>query len=234
LDLLWYEKAEVEKCLSPRFLQQGVAFGVGWIMDLSETTDLDLVQEIGGGNTQSFQVLMDRYKNPIYQMAYRMILDPFESEDLLQVVFLQVYRNLSTFKPQGSFKAWIFTIARNTCLNEIRRRRRKPVRSLDEMTSDSQKVPFQVVDHEQQSAHQIILQDELVEILSRILQEVPEKQRTALLLYQQENLSYEEISKILGCSIGATKSLIFRAREHLKVRLRPYLNEGAWTPAVFL
>lgn len=201
-------------------------------MDHAEISDNELVARITSGDTDAFRDIIQRYQRPVYQLAYRMVMDPFEAEDLLQVVMVQVYKNLYKFNTSGSFRAWIFTIARNSCLNEIRRRNRKPVCSLDQMADKDDATGFQVVDEVQPDANAVVLQDELVDILNRVLSEVPEKQRTALLLFQNENLSYEEISKVLGCSLGATKSLIFRAREHLKARMQPYLAEGHWSPAV--
>ncbi len=201
-------------------------------MDHPEISDAQLVALVVEGDTTAFRQIMARYQQSLYQLAYRMVMDPFEAEDMLQVIFLQVYRNLNKFRLEGSFRAWVFTIARNTCLNEIRRRRRKPSCSLDQLEDSTDNYSFQLSDDSQPEANTVVLQDELVDILNHVLKEVPEKQRTALMLFQQENLSYEEISKVLGCSTGATKSLIFRAREHLKARLKPYLSDGYWVPAV--
>lgn len=204
-------------------------------MDLaSEPSDSEIIQRVKEGDDSAFRLIIERYQQSIYQLSIRMVIDAFEAEDLTQVVFLQVYKNLEKFRTSGSFKAWIFTIARNTCLNEIRRRQRKQAYSLDQLSNESEQGSHQFSDPKTESAKQIVLQDELVDILNKVLFEVPEKQRTALLLFQQEHLSYDEISKVLGCSIGATKSLIFRAREHLKVRIKPYLSEGNWSPSLAL
>ncbi len=202
-------------------------------MDLpTEPSDSEIIQRVKQGDDTAFRLIIERYQQSIYQLSMRMVIDAFEAEDLTQVVFLQVYKNLDKFRTSGSFKAWIFTIARNTCLNEIRRRQRKQAFSLEQLSNETENGSYQISDPKTENAKQIVLQDELVDILNKLLFEVPEKQRTALLLFQQERLTYEEISKVLGCSVGATKSLIFRAREHLKVRIKPYLSEGSWSPSL--
>ena len=202
-------------------------------MDLpTEPSDSEIIQRVKQGDDTAFRLIIERYQQSIYQLSMRMVIDAFEAEDLTQVVFLQVYKNLDKFRTSGSFKAWIFTIARNTCLNEIRRRQRKQAFSLEQLSNETENGSYQISDPKTENAKQIVLQDELVDILNKLLFEVPEKQRTALLLFQQERLTYEEISKVLGFSVGATKSLIFRAREHLKVRIKPYLSEGSWSPSL--
>lgn len=202
-------------------------------MDTSSLSDSDIVAQIVDGNESAFRLIIERYQQSIYQLAVRMVVDAFEAEDLTQVVFVQVFKNLKRFRLSGSFKAWIFTIARNTCLNEIRRRSRKSTLSLEQLSEPSENhTATQFSDKKVEDAKQVVLQEELVDILNVVISEIPEKQRTALLLYQQEQLSYEEISKVLGCSVGATKSLIFRAREYLKARIKPYLSEGTWFPPV--
>lgn len=200
---------------------------------MTEKSDTEIISQVVGGNQSAFREIVERYKQSIYQMAVRIVSDPFEAEDMTQIVFVQVYKNLKKFRTSGSFKAWIFTIARNTCLNEIRRRKRRKIYSLEQLEEVKEgSSAMHISDKKSSDAREVVLQDELVDILNEVLKEVPEKQRTALLLFQHDNLSYEEISKVLGCSIGATKSLIFRAREHIKIRIKPYMHEGNWVASV--
>ncbi len=181
------------------------------------------------GDRDAFTALVEKYKQPVMNLAYRTLSDATEAEDLAQHVFLQVFKSAHRYEVTAKFSTWIFTIARNLCLNEIRRRSRHPAESLDEVSPENEDQPLrQVQDVKSSSPPNALLQSELEEKVQLALAELPEKQRTALLLCRQEELSYEEIAQVLDCSLSATKSLIHRGRETLKGVLKPYLRTGAW------
>jgi len=123
----------------------------------------------------------------------------------------------------------LFTIARNLCLNEIRRRSRHPADSIESRhpEQDDQAAP-QFEDKKTASPPDRLLHGELEEKIQQALAGLPENQRLAILLCRQEDLSYEDIAHVLGSSVSATKSLIHRGRETLKQKLKPYLQTGAW------
>lgn len=185
-----------------------------------------LVQQ---GDTAAFAELVEKYKQPVINFACRTLRDATEAEDLAQNVFVQVYKSASRYRSSAKFSTWLFTIARNLCLNEIRRRSRHPAESLDATQPGQEGQPqHQVEDKASFSPPESLLQGELEEKVERALAELPENQRTAMLLCRQEELSYEEISEVLGCSLSATKSLIHRGRETLKHKLKAYLLTGTW------
>lgn len=191
--------------------------------------DAALMLRVKQGDTAAFAQLVDKFKQPVINLAYRTLHDLTEAEDLAQNVFVQVYKSAARYEPSAKFSTWLFTIARNLCLNEIRRRARHPADSLDQPAAETDDHPLrQVEDKGVSSPPEQLLRGELEENVERALAELPENQRTALLLCRQEELSYEEIAAVLGCSLSATKSLIHRARETLKARLKPYLQTGAW------
>lgn len=191
--------------------------------------DAELMLRVKQQDTAAFALLVDKYKQPVVNLLYRTLRDLAEAEDLAQNVFLQVYKSASRYRVEAKFSTWLFTIARNLCLNEIRRRSRHPAESLDASTEPQEEAPArQYCDPKAQPAPDQILQKELVAKVEEAVADLPENQRTAILLYQEQELSYEEISAILGCSLSATKSLIHRARETLKERLKPYLKSGLW------
>jgi RNA polymerase sigma-70 factor (ECF subfamily) len=114
-------------------------------------------------------------------------------------------------------------------LNEIRRRSRHPADSLDAHHPEDEEQPLrQYEDVKVTAAPDALVNGELVAKVEEAISELPENQRTALLLCREEELSYEEIAKVLGCSLSATKSLIHRGRETLKQKLKPYLRTGTW------
>jgi RNA polymerase sigma-70 factor (ECF subfamily) len=192
--------------------------------------DAVLMLRVRQGDSAAFAELVDKYKQPVSNMAYRMLRDATEAEDLAQNVFVQVYRSASRYRASSKFSTWLFTIARNLCLNEIRRRSRHPADSMDASHPEHEDQPSQQFEDKQTaSPPDRLLQGELEEKISQALAELPENQRLAILLCRQEELSYEEMSKVLGCSISATKSLIHRGRETLKEKLKPYLKTGVWS-----
>jgi RNA polymerase sigma-70 factor (ECF subfamily) len=198
---------------------------------MSSNADQDsiLMLRVKQGDRSAFEVLVEKYKQPVFNLVYRTINDAVEAEDLAQSVFLQAYRAAHRYRVAAKFSTWLFTIARNLCLNELRRRARHPADSLDAVRVDNGDEPLrQVHDVRGISAADEVLHGELARKIEEAIAELPEAQRTALLLYREEELSYEDISEVLGCSLSATKSLIHRARSALKAKLKPYLRTGAW------
>jgi RNA polymerase sigma-70 factor (ECF subfamily) len=191
--------------------------------------DAALMLRVKQGDAAAFTELVEKYKQPVINLAWRTLRDQTEAEDLAQNVFIQVYKSAGRYKAAAKFSTWLFTITRNLCLNEIRRRSRHPAESLDQTYAESDDQPIhQVEEKGVSSPPDQLLQGELEEKFLEVLEELPENQRTALLLCRQEDLSYEDMAEILDCSLSATKSLIHRARETLKSRLKPYLQTGVW------
>lgn len=191
--------------------------------------DAALMLRVKQGDTAAFTALVEKYKKPVMNLAWRTLRDETEAEDLAQNVFVQAWKSADRYQATAKFSTWLFTIARNLCFNEIRRRVRHPAESLDQTRDDSEEQPLhQVVDKRIAAAPDEMLRGELEAKVDEALTALPENQRTALLLCRQEELSYEEIAEVLGCSLSATKSLIHRARETIKARLKPYLHSGIW------
>lgn len=193
--------------------------------------DAALMLRVKQGDRDAFEALVEKYKHPVMNLVYRTLPDATEAEDLAQHVFLQVWKSAHRYEVSAKFSTWVFTIARNLSLNEIRRRSRHPAESLDQTSPDDDQPLRQIEDRKNFSAPDALLQGELEGKIDEALGDLPEKQRTALLLCREDELSYEEIAEVLGCSVSATKSLIHRARETLKQVLKPYLRTGVWREA---
>ncbi len=191
--------------------------------------DAGLMLRVKNGDLAAFEELVGKYKQPVINLMARTLHDLTEAEDLAQNVFVQVYKSADRYKVSAKFSTWLFTIARNLCLNEIRRRSRHPADSLDLSHPDNDEQPLrQYEDRRNPSPPDALLHSELEEKIIETLALLPENQRTAILLCRQEDLSYEEIARVIGCSVSATKSLIHRGRETLKEKLKPYLRTGTW------
>lgn len=198
---------------------------------MPEPSDLDaaLMLHVKRGDRAAFGELVGKYQQPLFNFISRYLRDEAEAEDLAQNVFLQVYKSRQRYQQTAKFSTWLFTIARNLCLNEIRRRSRHPAESLDEPHTEHEDQPQrQYEDKSSPLPVDQLLHGELQGKIEAALADLPEAQRTAILLCRQDELSYEEIAKVLGCSLAATKSLIHRGRETLKDKLKPYLQSGDW------
>jgi RNA polymerase sigma-70 factor (ECF subfamily) len=194
--------------------------------------DAALMLRTKQGDRGAFTELVEKYKQPVMNLAFRTLRDLTEAEDLAQNVFLQVYKSRGRYQQTAKFSTWLFTIARNLCLNELRRRSRHPAESIEETHAENEShdggLQRQYEDKSQLAPPETLLQGELAQKIEEALAELPENQRSAILLCRQDDLSYEEIAGILDCSLSATKSLIHRGRETLKEKLKRYLKTGDW------
>jgi RNA polymerase sigma-70 factor (ECF subfamily) len=194
--------------------------------------DAALMLRVQRGDRRAFEALMARHAQAVANFLYHALGDAAEAEDLTQNVFLQVYKSAARYRVTAKFTTWLFTIARNLCLNELRRRARHPALSLDAPPPEFEDAPARAVpDLRPDGPVDTLLLSELEAKIQEALGDLPEAQRTAILLYREQDLSYEDIATVLGCSLTAVKSLIHRGRETLKRRLKPYLRTGEWSAA---
>ncbi len=187
------------------------------------------------GDRAAFALLVEKYQQPIVNLVRRTLRDPDEAEDIAQNVFLQAFKSAQRYRATARFSTWLYTIARNLCLNELRRRARHPADPLDSAApGDTGHSPVQNPDPHAVLAPQALLRQELNAAIELALAGLPEIQRSALLLLRDQELPYEDIAQILHTTVPATKSLIHRARETLKQQLKPYLRSGDWPRPIHL
>ena len=197
---------------------------------LQRAADVALMLRIKQGDMSAFQELVEAHQQLVLKLVYRWLQDATEAEDMTQNVFLNVFRSAHRYNPSAKVSTWLSTIAKNLCLNELRRRSRHPAHTL-EGTPGLDRVAPQYEDKEALSPAGVLLHQELRELINLALSGLPEKQRVALLC-RQDHISYEEISAVIGCSVQATKSTIHRARQSMKEILKPYLRSGYWPEAM--
>lgn len=200
-------------------------------MPVAELTDVILMERIKYGDREAFEELVARFRQPVMNLVMRTVPDAAEAEDLAQGVFVQIYKAAGRYKPTAKVSTWIFTIARNLSLNEIRRRKRHPADSMDaQLEGNDADYVRQFEDRSARSPGNDALQSELGSLVDEAVRDLPENQRTAILLCREGDLSYDAIAEIMDTSLSSVKSLIFRGRETLKKRLKPYLRSGSWEP----
>jgi len=174
-----------------------------------EGSDYDLIKAVGKGDEGAFECLMRRYRKSVLNFVYRHIGDRYMAEDLTQEVFLRTYLASARFVPTGKVRTWIFKIAYNLCLNEIKRMARLR-RLRDELDAHP------AITCESPAAGGARSGVEEVEAVLEALSRLPEPQRAALLLRAGEGLSYAEIGQVLSLSVSGVESLLFRARTNLR------------------
>jgi RNA polymerase sigma-70 factor (ECF subfamily) len=189
-------------------------------------SDVQLMLDVKAGDDTSFELLLQRYRTPLIHFLFRMVRDPATAEDLAQEVFLRVYRARKKYSPSAKFTTWLFRIATNLALNAVRDARyRQQQLSLDESGED-ERPALDVPDGRPGAVERMMDADRAARI-RRAIAALPEKQRAAVLLHKYHELDYDEIARILDCSVSALKSLLFRAYETLRVELAPLVKSGS-------
>jgi RNA polymerase sigma-70 factor (ECF subfamily) len=204
------------------------------VIDMTEETgaevhdiDAQLMLRFKDGDTEAFDRLFGKHMRPIVNFAYRFVRNREVAEELAQEIFLKVYENASGYQVRARFTSWLYRIATNVCLNEVRKPRfRIPHRSLHGS-------PFEGGNNEDMKLEsgtaempdRIFERKDLSRIIKQALEQIPEKQRIAFILNKYQDLSYCEVAEIMDSSEKAVKSLIHRAKEALAERLRPVTAE---------
>lgn len=196
-------------------------------VDQSEDPDTSLMLRVRQGDREAFRILYEKYTGQITRFAANFVGLRSRGEELAQEVFLQVYRARDRYEPRAKFSTWLYTIAHNLCLNEVRRfDYRGKVESLDRDEEDPDRPPRpDLADPTALDGEALVAGKEVEQRIHELVAELPESQRTALILSRTENLRYQEIAEILSCSEQAVKSLIFRATQHLKEGLKGYVED---------
>jgi RNA polymerase sigma-70 factor (ECF subfamily) len=185
------------------------------------TLDHALMRRIGDGDHHAFRQLVERHQNAVIGTVAKMLGNASDAEDISQQVFLRIWRNAKRYRPEAKFTTYLFTITRNLVFNETRRRGRKKEVSADEREENSHHL---IEDSPNRQPDAELLQAELQRAVDDAIAALPEAQRMAVILRRYDQLPYEEIAEVLGLSLSAVKSLLFRARSGLKEALSGYLE----------
>lgn len=193
---------------------------------MHDQDDVSRMLRVKEGDTAAFEELVERHRDRVLGLVYRYVRDRAEAEDLAQDVFLNVFKARETYRPDARFTTWLYRIATNLCLNALRSKRvRRVVKTLAPVDGEESSRPIEdLADPSPAPAGEALEKRELASRVREVVDELPESQRTAVLLNKYEDRSYVEISEIMGLSIPAVKSLLSRARMRIKERLLPYLQ----------
>lgn len=179
--------------------------------------DADLMLRVKEGDEHSFADLLSRHRDPVVNFLYRMVQNSAVAEELAQDVFLRVYRARHTYAPSAKFTTWLYCISTNVALNHLRDgRRARHTEALDDPDSSVARV----LRSPEPTVEEHMVADSLGWEVRRAVQELPDKQRAAVLLHKYQELDYRQIAAALDCSESAVKSILFRAYEALREKLK--------------
>ena len=184
--------------------------------------DNELMKRVGSGDKAAFRQLVQKNQRVVTGIIYRYTGNHPEVEDLAQDIFLKVYKAAPRYVPRAQFKTWLYKVVANHCFNYFRsQKRRSFITSYNESFPEEDNPPLHDAEAQTKQPDHILQQEELKTALTAALSELPDRQRMALILHRFEDLSYREIANVLGCSLSAVESLLFRAMSSLKQKLNP-------------
>ena len=185
--------------------------------------DRDIIRRFNEGDIAVFSTLVDRYSQRAYQIAYGILRNPEDAQEVAQDVFVRIYKALPSFRGDAEFTTWMYRIAANLAKNKYRWNRSRGIQrevSIDEPqeTEEGGEVKFDVPEPRSRPDEETAV-SELQERIAQEIEKLPPAYREALVLRNFKELSYEEIASVVGCKLGTIKSRIARAREELRRRL---------------
>jgi len=187
-------------------------------------TDADLMLRVKDGDDAAFEYLAEKYRRPMLGFMYRVTRNTHIAEELAQEVFLRVYRARATYNAEAKFSTWLYRIASNLSVNYLRdtkHERPEMAVSLDE-PDDETGTTLDLADKSLDAEQQILRRERLAAI-KRHVTSLPERQRNAVLMHKYQGMDYRQIAEVLNISESATKSLLFRAYETLRERLKDFI-----------
>jgi RNA polymerase sigma-70 factor (ECF subfamily) len=173
--------------------------------------DIELVARCRKGDLSAFETIYQRHSTPLFNLAYRMVGNASDAEDLLQEIFLVAHKKLSTYQGQAALSTWLYRVATNRCLDYLRSRANRNQSKTDSL--DEKPAPLPAPPRESTVARLD---------LERCIAELPDSYRAAFLLYDVEGFDHREVAEMLGIAEGTSKSLVHKAR----LKIRDYLGKG--------
>lgn len=179
-----------------------------------------LVQAVLAGDREAFRPLVEAHQTRVYNLALRMLGNAHEAEDAAQDAFLQAYARLKSYRPEWRFQTWIMAIASNLCIDRLRRRRLEPIAFADATQHDDD---IEFISREPQP-DAALARKQRDEAIRAILLELPAEDRSVVVMFYFNDMSYEEIAQATSTTVSAVKSRLFRARQKMA--------KSRWTEAL--
>lgn len=194
------------------------------VSDWSVLSDAEIMLRVSEGDDQGFNYLIEKYRKPIVHFMFRMVHNQAVAEELAQEVFLRVYRSRQTYRAEARFTTWLYRIATNLGVNYARDTKHERAAQnvyLDQPDPETGTTPD--VADSTPSVEQDLVRDERMQAIRQHVMALPERQRTAVLMHKYQGMDYKQIGEVLKLSESATKSLLFRAYQTLRERLKEFV-----------
>jgi RNA polymerase sigma-70 factor (ECF subfamily) len=187
-------------------------------------SDAEIMLRVKAGDDSAFDFLVQKFRRPMVSFMYRMAHNPSVAEELAQEVFLRIYRSRQTYSADAKFTTWLYRIAGNLAVNyarDTKYERPENTVSLDEPDEDSG-LTLDIADASM-TVEQRLLRRERMAAIRRHVHELPDRQRQAVIMHKYQGMDYKQIGEVLHISESATKSLLFRAYETLREKLKEFI-----------
>ena len=188
--------------------------------------DASLVARVQAGESSAFEELYERYKTKVYNTAYRVTGNAADAADVTQEVFLNIFRKIGLFEFRSSFSTWVYRMSVNASIDRYRKVTRHPTVSTDDETFQETRAFKAMADEKAAGADEESAKKEFDVQIQEVMSLLPSKLRTAVVLRYVQDLSYEQVAQVLGCSQGTVKSRLNRAHAKLKKLLKRVVQGG--------
>jgi RNA polymerase sigma-70 factor (ECF subfamily) len=198
--------------------------GAGSQAALDPAGDAAVMLRVAAGDEAGFNYLVQKYHRPMIHFLYRMVRNQAIAEELAQEVFLRVYRSRESYRAEARFTTWLYRIATNLAVNHARdTRNERSVQTIYLDTPDAETGTTPDVADDELSVEQHLLRDERMAAIRTHVMALPERQRMAVLMHKYQGMDYRQIGEVLKLSESATKSLLFRAYQTLREKLKDFV-----------
>ena len=190
-------------------------------------SDEELMQQAKEGNSRAFDVLVRKWEHRVFNLIYRIVGDFETAEDIRQEVFIRIYKSAKQYRPRGQFKTWLYRIAVNCSINEVRKRERRQTLplSISHDDGEQQKLEDVIPDHNP-GPDEVIQCNEIAEHIQGALLRLSNEQRAVIVMKHYEGLKFREIASVLDCPLGTVKSRMHQGLEQMRIMLRDFRREG--------
>lgn len=191
--------------------------------DKKRLEDRKLIEKALKGEQKAFETLLNKYRNLVFSIMFKMIRNAQEAEDLTQEAFMKAFSSLATFNDEFAFSTWLMKIASNNCIDFLRKRKLRTYSIHEPVQYKDEKIEIDIPDYDP-TPEKTLLQSERSRMIEETIQALPERYRYVIILRHKEEKSYEEIAEIMNLPLGTVKAQIFRAREILNKNLKEVLS----------
>jgi len=191
--------------------------------------DGELMQKVMEGDMRAFDVLVRRWEHQLFNLIYRIVGDFETSKDIRQEVLMRVYQAAKRYRPRSQFKAWLYRIAVNCSINELRKRERRQMLPLTMLyqNRDGEQQPLEsILPDPNPGPDEVIQRNEIAECIRDALRRLPDEQRIVVVLRHYEGMKFQQIASLLNCPLGTVKSRMHHGLERLRVMLKNIRWEG--------